>query len=207
MTLPIKPRRGRPRSQSDDARRDSIAQVATEMFSQHGYARTTTEDVAAACGISKQTLYRLFPSKIALFAAVVDAHRSTMLDFSGTEGLSDAEALARVFRVDIDAEADHARSRLFRVVIAESVENPELGQTLLRHGGEKARAELGAWLASRDLLGPGAAEPDLQASILLNMMFGTPIAKQMGEVGWPGGNARRTYMRHCIALFLEGARR
>lgn len=208
MTAPIKPRRGRPKSQPDTARREAIARRAAEMFASQGYAGTTTEDVAAACGISKQTLYRLFPSKTALFAAVVDRHRQEMLDFSGVDDLGDGDALARIFRIDIDDDADYARTRLVRVVVAEVADHPELGELMLRYGGGKARAELGAWLDARGLLGPDAGvDAEIQADILLNMMFGAIVAKEMGDLRWPGGERRRTYMRQCIRVFLDGAHR
>lgn len=207
MTAPIKPRRGRPKSQPDATRRETIARRAAEMFASQGYAGTTTEDVAAACGISKQTLYRLFPSKTALFASVVDHHRQEMLDFGDTEGIDDATALERIFRVDIDPEADIARNRLVRVVIAEVSDHPELGEVMMQYGGDKARAELGSWLADRNLLGPAdEVDPELQADILLNMIFGAVLAKEMGELNFPGGERRRAYMRQCIRVFLDGAR-
>lgn len=206
MIAPIKPQRGRPKSQPDTTRRETIARRAAEMFASQGYAGTTTEEVAAACGISKQTLYRLFPSKTALFASVVDHHRQEMLDFSGLDGLDDTAALERIFRVDIDPEADFARTRLVRVVVAEVADHPELGELMMRHGGGKARAELGAWLAARGLVGPeGDVDPELQADILLNMAFGALVAKEMGELDFPGGERRRAYMRQCIRVFLSGA--
>jgi len=206
VTSPIKPRRGRPKSQPDAMRRTAIAERAAEMFSSQGFAGTTTEDVAVACGISKQTLYRLFPSKTALFAAVIDHHRQEMLDFSDTDGVDDATALERIFRIDIDAEADYARTRLVRVVVAEVADHPELGELMARHGGDKARAELGAWLAARALLGPDGVDPDIQADILLNMMFGAVLAKELGDLNFPGRERRRAYLRQCIRVFLGGAR-
>lgn len=205
MTTPIKPRRGRPKSQPDTVRREIIARRATEMFASQGYAGTTTEDVAAACGISKQTLYRLFPSKTALFGSVVDHHRQQMLDFSDTSGLDDVAGLEKIFRIDIDPETDFARTRLVRVVVAESADHPELGEMMMRHGGDKARAELGAWLAARSLV-PTGIDPEMQADILLNMMFGAVVAKEMREFDWPGHDRRHAYMRQCIRVFLDGAR-
>jgi AcrR family transcriptional regulator len=207
VTAPIKPRRGRPKSQPDTIRREAIARRAAEMFASQGFAGTTTEDVAATCGISKQTLYRLFPSKTALFASVVDHHRQEMLDFGDTRGMDDATALERIFRVDIEPEADIARIRLVRVVVAESSDHPELGEVMMQYGGGKARAELGAWLAARGLLGPEEdVDPELQADILLNMIFGAVLAKEMGDLSFPGGERRRAYMRQCIRVFLQGAR-
>lgn len=61
------PRRGRPRG-SDDA---ELLAIARQTFIAHGYRGTTMDAVAAQARVSKQSLYRAYPSKDALFAAVV----------------------------------------------------------------------------------------------------------------------------------------
>ena len=45
---------------------------ATEVFTRYGYARTTMGDIAARAGISRPTLYLLFPDKEAAFAQVIE---------------------------------------------------------------------------------------------------------------------------------------
>ncbi len=72
-------RTGRPKLQSDSERRQFIIDTARHTFVELGLSGTTTDIVASRCKISKQTLYRLFPSKKDLFAAVVAAHRQMML--------------------------------------------------------------------------------------------------------------------------------
>src|SRR4051794_11294122 len=66
------PRRGRPPSA---AKRSAILAAATESFLTHGYTRTTLDDVAAAAGVSKQTVYSHFTDKETLFLAVLTAVR------------------------------------------------------------------------------------------------------------------------------------
>ncbi|MGO3886783.1 MAG: TetR family transcriptional regulator [Mycetocola sp.] len=53
------PSRGRPAT-ADPA---VIAGVALELFESRGFDEVTMDDVAAACGVSRRTLFRLFPSK------------------------------------------------------------------------------------------------------------------------------------------------
>jgi TetR/AcrR family transcriptional regulator, mexJK operon transcriptional repressor len=60
-------RRGRPPG-ADDAQ---VLAVAREAFLAHGFRGATMDAVAAGAHISKQSLYRAYPSKDALFAAVV----------------------------------------------------------------------------------------------------------------------------------------
>lgn len=53
------------------ARPAELTAAALALFVEHGYAATRLEDVAAAAGVSKGTLYLYFESKDALFKAVV----------------------------------------------------------------------------------------------------------------------------------------
>lgn len=53
-------------------RRESVLNTAIAAFAARGYFGTTTVEVAKHAGISQAYLYRLFPDKETLFAAVVE---------------------------------------------------------------------------------------------------------------------------------------
>jgi len=53
-------------------RREAVLAAAVTEFAARGMAGTSTEDVARAAGISQPYLFRLFPTKKALFLALVD---------------------------------------------------------------------------------------------------------------------------------------
>src|SRR5215469_14316955 len=53
-------------------RRELVLDAAVAEFSAHGLAGTSTEDVARRAGISQPYLFRLFPTKKALFLELVD---------------------------------------------------------------------------------------------------------------------------------------
>src|SRR5882757_67000 len=61
-------------------RRDTILAVATASFLVHGYAATSMSTIAATLGGSKGTLWSYFPSKEALFTAVLDDLTATYRD-------------------------------------------------------------------------------------------------------------------------------
>ena len=66
-------KRGRKPDAALAARRhDEILDAATGWFAEHGYADTDLEEVAAALGVGKGTIYRYFPTKEKLFFAAVD---------------------------------------------------------------------------------------------------------------------------------------
>lgn len=77
------PRRGRPPT---PGLRRAILAAAADVFGRRDYHVAHMDEVAAACGVSKGTLYRYFPSKRALFLAVT---------FDGIEQLqADLERMA-----------------------------------------------------------------------------------------------------------------
>ena len=59
------------------------------------------------------------------------------------------EAMARIFRVDIDDEANHERMLLIRFVIVEAREFPELRTLLHERGGDRSRRDLARWLSKQ----------------------------------------------------------
>jgi AcrR family transcriptional regulator len=54
-----------------DERRAQLLEAALGLFAQHGYHATSVSAVAAAAGVTKPIVYRHFPSKHALFRAVL----------------------------------------------------------------------------------------------------------------------------------------
>ena len=77
-------------------RRELVLDAAFGEFAAHGLAGTSTEDVARQAGISQPYLFRLFPTKKALFLALIDRCfsrvRETFVaaagDLTGDEALS-----------------------------------------------------------------------------------------------------------------------
>ncbi|HWY87645.1 MAG TPA: TetR/AcrR family transcriptional regulator [Gemmataceae bacterium] len=66
----------KPRRPVDEAlranRTEQILDAAARLFAKHGYADADTQLLADELGVGKGTLYRYFPSKMALFLAAAD---------------------------------------------------------------------------------------------------------------------------------------
>jgi AcrR family transcriptional regulator len=85
-------------------RRGLVLEAAVAEFAVHGLAGTSTEDVARRAGISQPYLFRLFPTKKALFLALVeqcfgrvrDAFTEAAGDLAGDAAL---EAMAHAYEV------------------------------------------------------------------------------------------------------------
>ena len=61
-------------------RREGVITAAVAVFLRYGYARTTMADLATAAGLSRPTLYLLFPDKDEIFTTVIRRLNRQMLD-------------------------------------------------------------------------------------------------------------------------------
>ncbi|WP_217143347.1 TetR/AcrR family transcriptional regulator [Streptomyces sp. AC627_RSS907] len=80
---------------SAEERRESVIRAAMNEFAKGGYHGTSTEAIAKRVGVSQPYLFRLFPSKKALFLAVAErCLQDTRRVFEeSSEGLHGEEAL------------------------------------------------------------------------------------------------------------------
>ena len=67
------------RQRRKEARPQELLDAALSLFVEKGLAATRTEDVAHLAGVSKGTLYLYYPSKDALFKAVVRSHLTQVI--------------------------------------------------------------------------------------------------------------------------------
>ncbi len=64
----------RPRSAGFELQREQMLAAAALLFASRGYTATTMNQVAAACGVSKATLYHYVTDKHALLAQITRGH-------------------------------------------------------------------------------------------------------------------------------------
>lgn len=63
-------RKGSRRQDYSSSTKRALLENATELFTDHGYAGTSLDEVVAAARVTKGALYHHFPSKLALFESV-----------------------------------------------------------------------------------------------------------------------------------------
>lgn len=56
-----------------DARRKQLIETATRLFATKGFSATTTREIAAAAGVNEAIIFRFFPHKDDLYAAILDS--------------------------------------------------------------------------------------------------------------------------------------
>jgi TetR/AcrR family transcriptional regulator, cholesterol catabolism regulator len=92
--------RQRSSTRKGDQRREDALTAATELFSQQGYEQTSIQEVAAAAGLLKGSLYYYFASKEDVLYQVLLRHHQKLYEFVVVQGeyseLPSLEAL-RIF--------------------------------------------------------------------------------------------------------------
>lgn len=66
-------------------RKVAIEDAAARVFAERGYVQARLEDVAAATGVTKPIIYRHFPSKKALYLALIERHIERQTRFGPVE--------------------------------------------------------------------------------------------------------------------------
>jgi AcrR family transcriptional regulator len=161
-------------------RRGQLIDVAEQVFLERGYHLATMDDIARRAGMSKKTIYLVFPSKAALF----DALLTERLAHLATPIADDGRPMHAVLLSFLTQMAHHALSArqmaLMRLVVAESPHSPEVVQALKRQAICKNESALDAWLAAQVQRGAlRLTDPREARSMLFGMSIGELVLCQL----------------------------
>jgi TetR/AcrR family transcriptional regulator, regulator of mycofactocin system len=102
---------------------DRIAAVALDLFAARGFDEVSVDDVAAAAGIARRTLFRYYPSKNAIPWGDFDAHLEhlrNLLDVVSDDTPVGASLRSALLAFNSFGEAETARHRTRMRVILET---------------------------------------------------------------------------------------
>jgi len=161
---------------SAEARKEAIVEAVQDVFAEKGFDGTTTRDLAKAAGVSEALLYKHFPSKESLYAAMLD-------------GCSKGPTFAEASRI---LELDASTSTLV-VMVHFMISHYVLGRP-----GDRHRAALNSLLV-RSLLGDGEfvrlMHKKLAAAWLKKFEACLQAAAKAGEM-------REVPIRHDLCVWL-----
>ena len=132
------------------AKRDAIVRAAAQVFLASGYGNTSMDQIAAAAGVSKQTVYSHFGAKDALFEAIIKGKCAALMGegagFAVPAGCLEAilrETAAKFLAVIMTDES----IGLYRIILSEAARFPELALAFYRSGPNAAASRLATFLA------------------------------------------------------------
>jgi AcrR family transcriptional regulator len=139
-----------PRQRRKEARPQELLDAALELFGEKGFAATRTEEVAERAGVSKGTLYLYYPSKEELLKAVISQRLSVEIaavaEFVDQYQGSTVTLLTEVLTVWWQNVFNSPTSAIFKIVITEVRNFPELGEFYTREFAEPGKQLVGRML-------------------------------------------------------------
>jgi AcrR family transcriptional regulator len=201
-----RPGPGRPAVLACAERRALLLDAAAKIFLDHGYTSATMHAIAVEARMSKKTLYQVFPSKMALFDALLADRIYIMSGPPDCAGCDPRESLTRVVLAIADILLLPDRLGLLRLIIAESAASPELATAFerLRLSHDLNAIEL--WIAKAQaagLLRPGDVGD--YARLLFGMSIAEPVLQTLINAPPKGSDATvDARVRAAVDIFLRG---
>lgn len=187
-----------------ERRRDQISDIAESVFFERGYAETTMQLIAERAGASKETLYRHFGCKEALFSEVVRRRSARMMggeegELSGPPKQALLGLALRLLRYLGEADS----ICLYRVVVAESPREPDLGRIFYAQGPGRIIARLSDYLSLAAQRGElRISDADLAAKLFIGAVVAHHhILRLVVEATFPEAGLQ-AHAAEAVSLFL-----
>lgn len=202
-----RPTGGRPTAAAAIRLEAAILEEATAAFLRDGYAATSMESIAKACGVAKRTIYVRWNGKAALFRAVVENLMGRWLTSTGhwpSEG-----DLKTVLTYVADQIMGVALSpdaiALHRLLIAESGRFAELPRMLSHAGAGAGIARVAALLeAAADRGEMPHQDTILAAEQFMHLLLAGPQRRALGLGVSLAPEETKAWRDEAIRLFLRG---
>ncbi|MGD9495443.1 MAG: TetR/AcrR family transcriptional regulator [Armatimonadota bacterium] len=188
-----------------EQRREGLLQAALERFAADGFDGVTTRAIAEQTGVSEAALFKYFPTKRALFLAVVrDLAPDRLIDPHDTlpAEVSAEEALAAAVRSHLDLAWEH-RTWLM-LVLAERERDAEVREALRAQftSVRQALRSLLQALAERGDVRAGMVGPATQIIMMSLRGFLVWALRQNPPRSWPA--TRDWFVQALVDLLLHG---
>ena len=186
--------------------RETILQIAGDMFLAEGFAGTSMSAIAVRLGGSKGTLYNYFESKEELLEAFVrescTSFWETVFSFAGDE-VSVRELLTNVGEAFL-RQLDTDVIRFVRVLIGEAARIPELTRVFWESGPEAKARLLAEKLEAAKARGEfDAADCQLAARQFIALIRGQFYFERLLNLSAASDDAVRADIAASVDLFLK----
>lgn len=164
------------RQQNRIERERRILEAALKIFSQTGYSGANMDAVALEAGLSKPTLYQYFPSKEALFSAMMLGERDRMMDVFEHPSRDGMVRDLLSFAWDYaDTVLRPDMLSLARLIIGEVQRFPEIGRAYQEVGPDRLLSGIMAYLQNQRSAGRLAFDDaELAAQDLWGLILSAP---------------------------------
>lgn len=152
-----------------DVRKDeAILEAATRLFGTRGLA-VSMDEIARVAGVSKQTLYNRYASKVEIARAVA-ARRSEAISAPLLTDGQPVDVLMALAEGLLEKLTCPDAANSLRAASLASIEAPELGRAVYEAGAAEGRRRLAVWLTAQTRLGRLSVDDPVQAAEMFSGM-------------------------------------
>lgn len=186
-------------------KRAAILEAATALFLTEGYDGTSLANVARAAGVSTATLFKRFPTKAALFDAIVTEYWAVESQETATPEPGDPrKGLTAIGRDYVALLTRPQMVSLFRLVIAEAPRFPELAKTHFALGKLPYFESVRTYLRAEQTAGTmRIADPQMATTQFLGMVSNYAFWPRLLLPDWsPTKAATQAAIDEAVATML-----
>lgn len=189
------------------AKRDAILKIASEVFQEMGYERTSMDEIAARMGGAKVTLYGYFASKQELFLAVTDHIALNQLApvyaELGTASEDLPAVLQRFGEKFLAFICTPEATGAYRMVVAQSGQS-DIGRRFFEFGPKRGENAVAAFLQSNMESGRVKNTDASVAAMHLMGLLGAETMQRnvMGVGSAPTRQQIRQIVERAVAVFM-----
>lgn len=191
----------RRRGQVDERKSEAILDAAAALFADKGL-QAKMDEIAKLAGVSKQTVYNRFASKLDIAQALASKRVEDIVAPLRAAGdpQTALEALALTL-LDRVCSADKVGS--MRGVALISTEAPEIAHAIYEAGPRRSLREMALWLAEQTRLGRLAvSDPEQAAEMFSGLVLGHAHLRAMLDVPQLAPDRRAARAREAARIFV-----
>ena len=189
-------------------RQASIIAAAATLFAQKGFNGTTTREIAKTAGISEALLFRYFPTKRALYAAILAEKSQLSQLLASVDEAAKKRDDVRVFTLIASFRIHRGGSdpSLLRLLLFSALEGHELSDMFFRNRHRVFYEYLAGYIARRTREGAfWKVDPLLAAQSFIGMIVYHRLLHEIFKV--PPHCTPEEAVAGYVDVFLEGLRK
>jgi AcrR family transcriptional regulator len=196
---------------SGEERRQQIVDIASELFSQRGFNGATTKEIADRAGVSPAIIFRHFPSKEAIYSAILDHKLKQAAErirgrLADAAGRKDDRAFFGALAYDL-LDLYSKDPSLIRLLLFSALEGHDLSRMFYKTMSRQIRDRVRAYINQR--ISDGAfrqLDPLATARVFLGMVAHHAQVATL----YPYDDVKISNRRmadYFVEVFLDGARK